>query len=70
MTKILKGARIKMEEFRTDVRNLGQHFFDISKKIISVINKWQLLKITLKFLFWHQKRKEMELSSQKLGYIQ
>jgi hypothetical protein len=43
MTKMLKGASIKMEEFRTDVlfrtRNLGQHFFDISKKIISVINK-------------------------------
>jgi hypothetical protein len=40
--------------FRT--RNLGQLFFDISKKklckpIISGISKWQLLKITLKFLF-------------------
>jgi hypothetical protein len=48
MTKMLKGARIKMEEFRTDVlfrtRNLGQNFFDISKKIISVINKMTIIK--------------------------
>jgi hypothetical protein len=27
----------------------------LCKPIISVVNKWQLLKITLKFLLWHQK---------------
>jgi hypothetical protein len=44
---------------------IGQHFLDISKKwcnaVISVINKWQLLQITLKFFLWHQKSREMTL---------
>jgi hypothetical protein len=53
--------------FRT--RNLGQHFLDISKKkkwckpSISVIYKWQLLKITSKFSLWHQKSRNQRVKS-------